>query len=116
MYRIISLLSFLVRQFVLPNPFINIVEENYADLVNLIFGGIIIAVAYIVTGTWYVSKKEDRWAGSLGFLLNYILLTFITIGVSYFIHNIYLLLVIMVFVVIALCIIESKLFGKRISF
>ena len=114
MYKIVSLLSFLIRQF-LPNPFVNIAGENYAELVNCIFGGIFIMLAYIITDSWYVSKKEDRWVGSIGFFLNYVLLTFITLGVSYFIHNIYWLSGIMIFVVIVLCIIESKLFGKRIS-
>lgn len=116
MYRIISLLSFFVRQFVLPNPFVNIVEENYAELVNYIFGGIFVVLAYMITGSWYVSRKENRWTGSLGFFFNYALLTFITIGISYLIHNIYWLSGIMLFVVIILSIIESKLFGKRISF
>ncbi len=116
MYKIISLLSFLIRQFALPNPFVNIAGENYAELVNYIFGGIFIILAYIITGSWYVSKKEDRWVGSIGFFLNYVLLTFITLGVSYFIHNIYWLSGIIIFVVIILCIVESKLFGKRISF
>ena len=115
MYKIISLLSFFFRQFILPNPFVNIFGENYAELVNYIFGGIFVVLAYMITGTWYVSRKEDRWIGSLGFFINYALLAFITIGVSYFIHNIYWLSGIMLFIVIILCIIESNLLGRKIS-
>ena len=117
MYRIIKLLSYLARQFLLPNPFINLfVDKNFAEIVNCFFGGVYVWLAYTITGTWYTSRKENRWIGSLGFFLNYTLLTFITIGISYFIHNIYWLSGIMLSVVIILSIIESKLFGKRISF
>ena len=43
MYKIIHLISGLIRQFVLPNPYINIIgNETYADLFNIFIGGTIL--------------------------------------------------------------------------
>ncbi len=116
MYKIISLISFALRQFVLPNPFINLVDKAYAELCNCLFGGIFVFFAYVITGSWYVSSKEEAWKGSVGFLINYGFLTSITIVVSYFIHNIYCLACIILFIVIILYITERKLFGNKIPF
>lgn len=115
MYKIVSLFSFLFRQFILPNPFINIVSENYAELFNYIFGGVFIVLAYTITGTWYTSRKEDRWKGSVGFFFNYTILTLATIAVSSLIHDVYWIAGIVFIIFIILCIIESNLLGRRIS-
>ena len=112
MYKIISLFSLFIRQFVLPNPFVNIVSTNYVELVNYVFGGVLVGMAYIITGTWYTSNRKRRGVGSFGFLFNYALLTLITLGISYFIHNIYFLSGIILIIFIALCIVENKLWGK----
>ena len=42
MYKFISILSAFIRQFLLPNPYVNIIgNEIYADLFNIIIGGTI---------------------------------------------------------------------------
>lgn len=54
MYKILKLLSYLARHFLLPNPFANLfIDKNIAEIVNWIFGGILIPLSYILTGTWY---------------------------------------------------------------
>jgi hypothetical protein len=114
MYQLIKLLSYLARQFLLPNPFINLVKDaGTAEIINWIFGGILVLLAYNLTGTWYRSQKGNNWVGSLGFLINYIVLTFHLIGISYLISNIYLVVGIFIIVYILLCIIESKILGSK---
>lgn len=114
MYRLTSIISFVIRQFLLPNPFTNMFEN--ADMVNLICGGIFVPLAYILTGTWYRSQKELYWWGSLGFLFNYIILTLLTIGISYFVSNIYWFVTIFTIVYIFLCMFEAKFLGEKYSF
>ena len=66
----ISTVSYLVRQFCLPNPFENIFDTpGYAEIANWIFGGIFVPLAFILTGTWYVSGRDEKWIGSLGFFI-----------------------------------------------
>lgn len=112
MYGITSLISFVIRQFFLPNPFINMFEN--AEIINLICGGIFIPLAYLLTGTWYVSRKGLYFVGSIGFLINYILITFLLIGISSFISNIWLVFILFMAIYIILCIIESKLLSEKI--
>ena len=52
MYKFISILSAFIRQFLLPNPYVNIIgNEIYADLFNIIIGGTILhCLSYILTG------------------------------------------------------------------
>lgn len=113
MYGIISFISFIIRQFLLPNPFKNILGTNWAEIVNLIFGGVFVAMAYTITGSWYSSRKELRWLGSLGFFINYCLMTGITIVISKFVHNIYIIAGIIIVIFLLLCLIERKMFSEK---
>ena len=72
MYVIISLISALVRQFVLPNPF-----ECFGDkavIINCIAEPVIYAVAYHLVGQFY---RKGSWPalGSFLYLLFYSILT-----------------------------------------
>ncbi|MGN0992693.1 MAG: hypothetical protein ACI4PE_01970 [Bacilli bacterium] len=49
-------------------------------------------MAYMLTRTWYFSKKGDYWKGSLGFLINFSILTGFILFISKFITNLYWLL------------------------
>lgn len=111
-YIAMAVTSYLIREFLFPNPFSNLFDPIIAEIVNLFFGGVLIALAYELTGTWYVSKKGQYWKGSLGFLVNFSLLGGVILFISKFVVNIYLLIVIFVFVYMLLCILEAKLFGK----
>ena len=112
-YTLVAGLSYFIRQFLLPNPFSNLFESGTAELVDWLFGGALIALAYILTGTWYVSKKGDYWKGSLGFLINFSMLTGLILLISKFITNIYLVSGIFVCVYIILCILEAKLLNRN---
>lgn len=109
---IVSIASYLIRQFCFPNPFSNIVKDsNIATIVNLICGGIFIPLAYILTGTWY--KGGAKSVGSFGFFINYVILTGLFLMTTKFITNLYLVAFLFILGYVILCIIESKLFGER---
>lgn len=111
---IISIMSYLIRQFVLPNPFENIFQNpGSAELANYIFGGIFVPLAFFLTGTWYVSRSNERWEGILGFFVNYCILTGLLILISKLISNIYWIVGIFLIVYIALCIIEGLLLNRH---
>ncbi len=112
-YTLVAGLSYFIRQFLLPNPFSNLFESGTAELVDCFFGGALVALAYILTGTWYVSKKGDYWKGSLGFLINFSILTGLILLISKFINNIYWVSGIFVCVYIILCILEAKLLNRN---
>ena len=111
---LVSTMSYLIRQFVLPNPFENIFPNpGSAEVVNWIFGGIFIPLAFLLTGTWYVSGCDEKWIGSLGFLVNYCLLTGLLLLISKFISNMYWVVGIFIFLYIILCFLEGWLLNRR---
>lgn len=112
-YTLLACISYFIRQFLLPNPFTNLFEPGMAELVDSVFGGVLITIAYILNGTWYVSKKGDYWKGSLGFLINFFILNTLILFISKFITNLYWILGIFVFIYILLCILEYKLLNKN---
>lgn len=108
---LVSIVSYLIRQFCFLNPFTNIVKDpNTATIVNLICGGIFIPLAYTLTGTWY--KGGAKAVGSFGFFINYAILT----GLLLFITNLYLVASLFILGYVILCIVESKLFGEKNQF
>lgn len=113
-YISIAGISYFIRQFLLPNPFSNLFESGTAELVNYFFGSMLVGLAYILTGMWYFSKKGEYWKGSLGFFINFSLLTGLILFISEFITNIYWVIGIFVFSYIFLCIFEAKLLDKNI--
>ena len=68
LYGLITLISTLIRQFVLPNPFECF--GDYADLINWISEPIIHVVAYGIVGFYYIRGSAPAW-GSLLYLLAY---------------------------------------------
>ena len=109
---LVSITSYLIRQFCLPNPFSNIVkDQNTATIVNWICGGIFIPLAYILTGTWY--NGGERTIGSFGFFINYAILTGLFLLITKFITNLYLVAFVFILGYIILCIAESIMFGEK---
>lgn len=49
MYKILKIISYLIRQFCLPNPFANMFEPSIAEIVNWSIGGVFVLLAYILT-------------------------------------------------------------------
>lgn len=112
----ISTMSYLARQFILPNPFTNIFEnQGYAEIANWIFGGIFVPLAFLLTRTWYVSGVNEKWEGSLGFFVNYCILTGLLLLISKFISDIYWIIGIFCFVYLILCFLEGWLLNRNNS-
>lgn len=112
---LVSIASYLIRQFCFANPFSNLVKDpNIATIVNWICGGIFIPLAYILTGTWY--NGGAKAIGSFGFFINYAILTGLFLMITKFITNLYLVVFLFILGYTILCIIESKLFGEKYSF
>ena len=112
---LVSIASYLIRQFCFANPFSNLVKDpNIATIVNWICGGIFIPLAYILTGTWY--NGGAKAIGSFGFFINYAILTGLFLMITKFITNLYLVVFLFILEYAILCIIEIKLFGEKYSF
>ena len=113
MYKIIKIISYLIRQFWLPNPFASMFKPNIAEIVNWSVGGIFVILSYILTGTWYESEAGDYWLGSLGFLINYTALTGLLLLISKLTSVLWLIIVIFLIIFILLYVIEYKLFNRH---
>ena len=112
---LVSIASYLIRQFCFANPFSNLVKDpNIATIVNWICGGIFIPLAYILTGTWY--NGGAKAIGSFGFFINYAILTGLFLLITKFITNLYLVAFLFILGYARLCIVENKLFGEKYSF
>jgi len=118
MYNFIHLVSALIRQFLLPNPYINLFEnEIQADLFNVFVGGIILwKLSYWLTGAGYRKGIDNPASGSLGYLISYCYLTFLITLIGWLINNIRVFIIIFVIIYILSLIIVSKVFGKKYSF
>lgn len=71
-YGVISIISFLVRQFLLPNPF-----ECFGDravIINWIAGPVILLISYALVGLVY-KKGSNPALGSILFLVTFCLIT-----------------------------------------
>lgn len=113
---LISVISYLIRQFYMPNPFGNIFKNPAnAEIANWLFGGIFIPLAYFATGTWYASGSDAKWVGSLGFFINYCILTGLLLFISKFVSDIYWIIGFFIFLYIILCIAEFWLFNRNSS-
>ena len=112
---LVSIASYLIRQFCFANPFSNLVKDpNIATIVNWICGGIFIPLAYILTGTWY--NGGAKAIGSFGFFINYAILTGLFLLITKFITNLYLITFLFILGYAILCIVENNLFGEKHPF
>ena len=115
MYQLIKVFSYLVRQFLISNSFTNLIKNpGTAEIVNWIFGGVLVPLAYFLTGIWY--DGNVKFFGSLGFLFNYAILTGLFLLITKFITNLYLVTFLFILGYVILCIVESKLFGEKHPF
>lgn len=118
MFKIIHLISAIVRQFLLPNPYASWFEiEIYADLFNIVIGGFILNIlAYSLTGVAYTKGIDSPASGSFGYLISYCYLTLIITLVGNFIVNIKMAVIIFIIIYVISLLIVSKLFNRRYSF
>ena len=93
MYKFVSIISLVIRQFYLPNPYIQYFEnEAYSNLFNLIAGGIVLHInTYFLTSSVYDKNKHSSWIGSFWYCVNYIFNTFLISILCYKYSNLNLL-------------------------
>lgn len=115
MYRFIHLVSAIIRQFLLPNPYSNLIKnQTYADLFNIVIGATILHVlSYVLTGFGYTRGISESSFGSLGYLISYgYLIILITVLESH-ISNFKLFLCIFIIIYIISCIIVNYIFTRK---
>ena len=102
MYKIVSIISFFIRQFYLPTPYANFFEiEVYADIFNIIVGGTILHIySYFLTSSIYDKDKHSSWVGSFWYCVNYIFNTFLIDLLCYKYYNLGLLNIVVIAFVI----------------
>ena len=115
MYRLISIASAIIRQFYLPNPYVNIIgNESYADLFNILVGGLILHIlSRVLTGCEYTKGIDNPSAGSFKYLKNYCYLIVLITVLGYFISNIILFIVLSVVLYICSCVLFSYLYNRN---
>ncbi|MGN1298282.1 MAG: hypothetical protein ACI4VH_07755 [Clostridia bacterium] len=115
MYKIVSIISFFIRQFYLPNPYVKYFDiEAYADIFNIIVGGIILHIyAYFLTSCIYDKYKHSSWVGSFWYCVNYILNTYLINTICYKYPNFDMLNIILVAFIINFIIWMSIKFIKN---
>lgn len=118
MYKIIYIVSWLIRSFLLPNPFENVIGDKACALIfNSVAGeAIISALAFFITGCWYTRKVNKKESGSLGYLISYIAITFLFIILSSTIKDLKICLFIFFIIYIITCIILSRFKTKFVTF
>lgn len=115
MYKFVHLISAIVRQFALPNPYSSIIKNSgYADLFNILVGGTIIHIlAFVLTGCGYTKGIDSPASGSLGYLISYIYLTFVITVLGYIFNSLTLFISSLTVVYIISCIIVSYIFNRN---
>ena len=118
MYKFIHLVSAIIRQFVLPNPYTNIIgNEVYVDLFNIFIGGTILHFCtYILTGCGYTRGINDSASGSFGYLISYCYITALITALGYFISNITVFIIVFVVLYIVSCVLVALTFNRSRSF
>lgn len=75
-YKIVSITFWVIRQFFMPNPFEALGDGIVAtigeseilltpDMLNLIAGGVLPTITFIVVGVYYISKSCPAWGSIL---------------------------------------------------
>lgn len=115
MFKFIQLISALIRQFLLPNPYMNLFkEEVYANLFNIIIGGYILhKLSFWLTRMGYTKGVDEPEKGSIGYLFSYIILTFIITLIGKIFTDIKFVIGIFLIIYIILCVLVNKIFNRN---
>ena len=105
MYHIIKLLSYVIRTFLLPNPFSPLGAS--AEIINIIFGIALVPITYCMVGLNY-KKGTDPGLGSFLFFVVYALNSLVTYLVCGVYPNTVLMVAIVVIYLILYTIISVK--------
>lgn len=114
MYNFIYIISALIRQFLLPNPYINFFkEEMYANIFNIIIGGFILhELSFWLTGMGYKKGINKPVTGSICYLICYVILTLIITFIGRAITDLRILFGIFLIIYISLCFLVRIIFNK----
>jgi len=114
MYRLINIISIIVRQCYLPNPYENIIDNSgFAMLFNILIGGIILhKLSFWITGIYY-DRGDLPAVGSLSYLIWYIINTAIFTFVGGLISNFYWFFFVLVFIYAFIFYIVFKLSNRH---
>ena len=74
MYGLVSIVSLLIRQFCLPNPFACCGDAGVA--INWIAGAVLVPICYLIVGLFYRKGSSPAW-GSFLFFVTYALFTLV---------------------------------------
>lgn len=113
MYNLVYFISAFIRQFLLPNPYINFFNNDaIAALFNITVGGVILhKLSFNLTGMHY-DKGDCPTFGSFSYLIWYCINTAIFIGVSSFIINPYFLTLTLIIIYITLFVVLYKIANR----
>ena len=116
MYKVVSLISVIIRQFLLPNPYLGILKNEFlALLFNIFVGGLILHVfSSVMTGVVYSRGFDDPAAGSAGYLLSYCYLTFVITMLGNFINNVTIFITVFLVIYAISCYIVGYIFNRRV--
>ena len=115
MYNLIAFLSAIIREFYLPNPYINFFNsEGLAELFNIFVGGIILHfISFILTSLYY-TRGENAARGSLIYLAWYIYSIFIFDIIGTNINNIYIAILLLLIIYVLTITFINRVFKERI--
>lgn len=94
MYRLFYFIGFLLRQFVLSNPFAPIGDNT--DIVNWVVGALFVPITYFMVGAIYDRGSEPAW-GCILFNIIYAVNT----GITYLVCLAYPMIWLMVAIAVA---------------
>ena len=115
MYKLISIFSAIIRQYLLPNPYIHLFKEAaYADLFNVLIGGFLLyKLSFLLTRMGYRREINEPFEGSARYLFNYIILTIIITFIGKIFKDIKIMITIFIVIYIVLCILAKKIFTSN---
>lgn len=129
MYKIISILSVIIRGFYIPNPFKDYFKSDLwyinastiADIFNFLVGGAILHYSsFFLISSIYKSGEMSKAVGSICYLISFIINNYIMSYLCIKLQNINLQLIILIYFCIELIlyfiIIKIKNFFKRFVF
>ena len=113
MYKIIHIISALIRNFLLPNPYTNIIkDELLSDLFNVIIGGYIIyKLSFFLNGFIYQKGTDTPAKGSFTYLLCYIFLTLVITFLGAIISNFIIFLIVFLIIYGLSCYVAISIFN-----
>lgn len=78
LYGIVSVISYLIRQFCVPNPF-DSYDWFLSNVFNWLFGIILFPVSFFIVGLIYI-KGECPWLGSVAYCAVYFIIDLFVLG------------------------------------